>query len=195
MASQESELPIPMPEIPGYTPPVQQYSQYPYGSYYASPQSIPYTPAQWTAMYGGTLSNRGHPAQQSQQSSWHRSSFHNRYSSVQSSSPITPQSYGSAIYSNTYQSNPPSSPTWRNYTNSTNRDVTHLPPLIPPSSTQNTLYLNASYSVGYSGRSGMDADWLQPHVPSGIFGLIGETLLCPFKVTIYILREMFWRGK
>lgn len=41
----------------------------------------------------------------------------------------------------------------------------------------------------------MDAQWLQPEVPKGGgFGLIGETLLCPLKVTILILHDIFRRN-
>jgi hypothetical protein len=34
-------------------------------------------------------------------------------------------------------------------------------------------------------------EWLKLEVPNGIFGLIGETLLCPLKITLYILGELF----
>src|SRR5579859_3466384 len=34
-------------------------------------------------------------------------------------------------------------------------------------------------------------EWLKLEVPNGIFGLIGGTLLCPLKITLYILGELF----
>jgi hypothetical protein len=39
--------------------------------------------------------------------------------------------------------------------------------------------------------------WLEPQVPpdTSIFGLIGETLLCPIKVALYILGEIFSRAR
>jgi hypothetical protein len=37
----------------------------------------------------------------------------------------------------------------------------------------------------------IEMEWLKPEVPNGIFGLIGETLLCPLKITLYILGELF----
>ena len=33
-------------------------------------------------------------------------------------------------------------------------------------------------------------EWLKPEVPTNVFGLFGETLLCPLKITIYILQEL-----
>jgi len=37
-------------------------------------------------------------------------------------------------------------------------------------------------------------EWLRPEVPNEMFGLIGETLLCPLKVTLYVLGEVFRRA-
>jgi hypothetical protein len=48
------------------------------------------------------------------------------------------------------------------------------------------------YRPGYAGMNWMEAQWFQPEVPKdGGFALIGETLLCPLKVTILILQEVF----
>jgi hypothetical protein len=52
------------------------------------------------------------------------------------------------------------------------------------------------YRPGYVGRNWMDAQWLQPEVPKdGGFALIGETLLCPLKVTILILQDIFRKNR
>ena len=46
------------------------------------------------------------------------------------------------------------------------------------------------------GTNWMEAQWLQPEVPKdGGFALFGETLLCPLKVTILILQEIFHRNR
>lgn len=51
------------------------------------------------------------------------------------------------------------------------------------------------YRPAHVGRNWMDAQWLQPEVPKdGGFGLIGEMLLCPLKVTILILHDIFRRN-
>jgi hypothetical protein len=49
-------------------------------------------------------------------------------------------------------------------------------------------------SVDLNQRNGdLEMEWYMPQTPLTIFGLIGETLLCPIKITLYILGEMFTR--
>jgi hypothetical protein len=62
----------------------------------------------------------------------------------------------------------------------------------PPPQKSMSLRRAGQYRPGYAGRNWTEAQWLQPEVPKdGGFALIGEMLLCPLKVTILILQEVF----
>lgn len=67
------------------------------------------------------------------------------------------------------------------------------PPLVqqPRSNAMSQVY-RPEQRNDYVWRQGdFEMEWLRPEVPSEMFGLIGETLLCPLKVTLYILGELF----
>jgi hypothetical protein len=74
--------------------------------------------------------------------------------------------------------------------------VVPLPPLIqqPQSVSMNQAYCPRERHDHTRRTEEFGMEWLRPEVPNEMFGLIGETLLCPLKVTLYVLGELFRRA-
>ena len=188
----ESELPIPMPEIP---PPGEQdgRSQPPRRRVMASSN-----PPQWQwGMYNNVARHNAFQAAQSQQAyaawqQYYQNLYQTRYYPMQSSYQAAPQV--NAMYSDMYQ-RPIASPNqaWQHTypTSYTANPAPSTSQLDQQNSWQkksnppNNTYCNASNGW----------EWLQPQVPQDAFALFGETLLCPIKVFVYVLQELFRNEK
>jgi hypothetical protein len=185
---QQSELPIPMPEIPGYRPPRTQ-DQHPISK---CPETITPAPMQYNVGYSDNMRHRSFQAAQNLPFQQNRHDIYNHHAMLQNS-PVTYQPYVNSL--------PPlipDHPITLSFQQSGNSNVNQQPPAqvhqrpLQLQPQQNTLPIEPKpQSSNNHGRKNKQTDLLDTPIPENAFGLIGETLLCPFKVTIVILLELY----
>lgn len=188
----QSELPIPMPEIPGYQPPEPKHQPPMSTVHHPSPSAQP----QWNAMYDDGMRNRSLlPPESSGQLSNVNIPGHGYGATLQ---PCIVNMVHSTTLNNQQPlpGHPRSSLPFRQQNQSTPHNNPHPHPhsynAISSQPKSSPYQRNNSDTLQ---RRIVQPDWLQPDVPSDGFGLIGETLLCPLKVAIYILLDVFNRKR
>jgi len=219
-STMKSELDIPMPEIPGYLPP--NPSEKPKSRSASSPGSA--TPQGGIAC-DEFLRHRASHANLYQFPSWQQNTyavnmmaqapapqafpnigmFGNMQVQQPSQVPLNPPSRPPVV-----PASAPSLPQNFPLQHPFQPQLAFPPPLNPPPGNNQHTLIQAPpppqkqmypgnidlIRPAHMGRNWIDAQWLQPEVPkdSG-FGLIGETLLCPLKVAILILQDIFRRNR
>jgi len=184
---QQSELPIPMPEIPGYQPRKQDQHRLS-----KCPEPIAPAPMQYNVGYSDNMRHRSFQTAQNLPFQQYRHDTHNHHGMLQNT-PVTYQPYVNPI--------PlliPDLPITSSFQQSGNSYVNQQPPAqvhqlpLQPQPQQNRLPIEPKpQSSNNHGRKNKQPDLLDAPIPENVFGLIGETLLCPFKVTIVILLELY----
>ena len=181
----KSELPIPMPEIPGYRPREKQDCKNE-GSLRQPTESIP---CGHNSTHGEGVRRRVPiPLARPQEPAWQQThqDWYNYYSMLQSY-PVISQPYVNAIYGII-----PNRPVTYNDPYSYHNQYTPTPPLQLPSPPRpKTPPRDQKHLTLEEKEKNSKREWLECQVKDDAFGLIGETLLCPIKVTICILQELF----
>jgi len=201
-------MPEPPPPPPGWIPPssrvrAQQPNIRPpsyYGTYPSIPIAVPARPpSSWNrpAQPEITIRNR-HLGPPTPSRSPNRTPVHTPLHTPYSTPPQTPTT--------------PQNQGWATPTYQRSERTTPISPIISPTQPQRNIMQVRTPSYDYRGpiikqetlkpvkqveNSYEDHHWLEAQVPpdTSTFALIGETLLCPIKVAIYILGELFSRAR
>ena len=182
----ESELPIPMPEIPGYKPPEKQERN----SESSPPPPMASAPSGYNSVYGDGVRRRlPIPLARPQQPNWQQThqDWHNYYAMLQSY-PVVSQPHVNVMYGII-----PNRPVATINSYSYNTQYTATPPLqlpLPPRAKTPPREVKSLPSEDKEEDSSK-SEWLECKIKDDPFGLVGETLLCPIKVTLCILQELF----
>ena len=184
----ESELPIPMPEIPGYKPPEKQDRK----SESSPPRSMASAPSVYNSIYDEGMRRRPIPLARPRQPAWQQTyqDWYNYYAMLQSY-PVISQPYVNAMYGII-----PNSPVTHIDSYFYNNQYTPTPPLqvsLPPR--PKTPPREQKHQTLEEKEKNSKPEWLECQVKDDAFGLVGEILLCPIKVTICILQELFRKNE
>ena len=183
----ESELPIPMPEIPGYKAPEKQDRK----SESSPQQSMASAPSGRNSISGEGVRRRPIPLALPQQPAWQQThqGWYNYYAMLQNY-PVISQPYVNAIYGII-----PNRPVTYIDSYSYNNHYTPTPPLQLPSPPRPKTPVREQKPQTLEEEKNSKPEWLQCEVKDDVFGLIGETLLCPIKVTVCIVQELFRKNE